>query len=80
MFTLMISLALSAAAAEPATTSATPTETETKAKPVKAKKICRAGAATGSRLSSKICKTQAEWDAMQGSDASEYRGKSDSGY
>lgn len=78
MFTLMISLALSAAAAEPATTSDTPTET--KAKPVKAKKICRPGATTGSRLSSKICKTQAEWDAMQGSDTSEFRGKSDSGY
>jgi hypothetical protein len=40
------------------------------AKPVKPKKICRAGAETGSRLTAKICKTQAEWDAQIGADAS----------
>jgi hypothetical protein len=50
-----------------AATNATPTEAP--AKPLKAKKICRAGAETGSRLSSKICKTQAEWDSQQGADA-----------
>jgi len=38
-------------------------------KPVKAKKVCRAGASTGSRLPSKVCKTQSEWDAQQGADA-----------
>jgi hypothetical protein len=41
----------------------------TQTKPVKAKKVCRAGASTGSRLPSKICKTQSEWDAQQGADA-----------
>ncbi|MVZ97300.1 hypothetical protein EUU23_06225 [Sphingorhabdus sp. IMCC26285] len=40
------------------------------AKPVKPKKICRAGAETGSRLTAKICKTQAEWDAQVGADQS----------
>jgi len=33
--------------------------------PVKEKKICRVQETTGSRLSSRrICKTQAEWDAV----------------
>lgn len=50
--------------------SVTPTENG-EAKPVKPKKICRAGAETGSRLTAKICKTQAEWDAQAGADAAE---------
>lgn len=41
----------------------------TEAKPIKVKKICRAGAATSTRLTNKICKTQAEWDAQIGADA-----------
>lgn len=33
--------------------------------PDQPKKICRAGAATGTRVTKNICRTQAEWDAMQ---------------
>lgn len=33
--------------------------------PEKPEKICRAGAATGTRVTKNICRTQAEWDAMQ---------------
>jgi hypothetical protein len=33
--------------------------------PAKERKICRAGAATGTRVTKNICRTQAEWDAMQ---------------
>jgi hypothetical protein len=35
------------------------------AEPAKEKKICRAGAATGTRVTKNICRTQAEWDAIQ---------------
>lgn len=38
-------------------------------KPVKVKKVCRPGSATGTRMSSKICKTQSEWDAQLGADS-----------
>lgn len=61
----------------------TGTETPPTAKPVKVKKICRAGAATGSRMTSKICKSQAEWDAQIGADSTKIdnqRNNSGSGY
>lgn len=57
------------AASPDAAAPVTSTETPPTAKPVKVKKICRAGAATGTRMTSKICKTQAEWDAQIGADA-----------
>lgn len=56
------------AASPDAATSTTGTETPA-AKPVKVKKVCRPGSATGTRMSSKICKTQAEWDAQLGADS-----------
>jgi hypothetical protein len=31
--------------------------------PAQSKNICRPGAVTGTRVSGKICKSQAEWDA-----------------
>jgi hypothetical protein len=31
--------------------------------PAQTKKICRPGAVTGTRVSGKICKSQAEWEA-----------------
>lgn len=62
----VFALLLLAASPDVATSS---TSTEATAKPVKPKKICRAGAETGTRMTSKICKTQAEWDAMQGADS-----------
>lgn len=34
------------------------------AKPANEKRICRGGAATGTRVTNNICRTQAEWDAM----------------
>lgn len=55
-------------AASPDTATA-PAPAEATAKPVKPKKICRAGAETGTRMTSKICKTQAEWDAQMGADS-----------
>lgn len=33
--------------------------------PMETKKICRAGAATGTRITKNICRTQAEWEAME---------------
>ena len=71
------------AASPDAATAVTGTETPAPAKPVKVKKICRAGAATGSRMTNKICKTQAEWDAQIGADATKIdnqRRNSGSGY
>lgn len=59
MLALILSLALSTTVAEPEQ----PTTTTT-AKPEKAKKVCRADNTTGSRLKTRICKTQEEWDAM----------------
>jgi len=60
MLTLILSLALSASAPEPATTTPAPA---TEVKPKKPKKICRSNGATGTRMKSSTCKTQAEWDA-----------------
>lgn len=62
-----------------AATSTTNSETPV-AKPAKPKKICRPGAATGTRMTSKICKTQAEWDAQIGADASKIKGDRGAGY
>lgn len=64
----LLLLSTSPQAAGPATAAETP-----QAKPVKVKKICRAGADTGSRMTSKICKTQSEWDAQMGADASKVK-------
>ncbi len=33
--------------------------------PEQPKKICRPGAATGTRVTKNICRTQTEWEAMQ---------------
>jgi curli biogenesis system outer membrane secretion channel CsgG len=64
MLTLVLSLALSAAAPE-AAEAAAPTTTTTAAKPAKPKKICRSDADTGSRLKTRTCKTQEQWDNQQ---------------
>lgn len=61
MLTLVLSLALSAAAPEAAASQPATSET----KPVKPKMVCRANKSTGSRLKSRICKTQEEWDGQQ---------------
>ena len=61
MLTLVLSLALSAAAPEAAASPPATSET----KPVKPKMVCRANKSTGSRLKSRICKTQEEWDGQQ---------------
>jgi hypothetical protein len=37
----------------------------TKAKPDSSRKVCRMLVPTGSRMSSRICRTQAEWDASR---------------
>lgn len=63
---MIFALLLLAASPDAATTAAS---TEPTAKPAKPKKICRAGAETGTRMTSKICKTQAEWDAQVGADS-----------
>jgi hypothetical protein len=78
----IITLLLLAASPETAP-AATGTETPAPAaaKPVKVKKICRAGAATGTRMTSKICKSQAEWDAQIGADATKIDNqRSNAGY
>ncbi|MGH6697418.1 hypothetical protein [Sphingopyxis sp.] len=62
MLTLVLSLALSAAAPEAAEAAA---PTTTTAKPAKPKKICRSDADTGSRLKTRTCKTQEQWDNQQ---------------
>jgi hypothetical protein len=72
MLILILSLALSAAPAD--SVAATPT-TPVAAKPEKPKKICRADGTTGSRLKSRICKTQEEWDAMNRSMKDDVRAK-----
>lgn len=59
MLTLVLSLALSAAAPEAATS---PAPATTAAKPPKPKKICRTDADTGTRLKTRTCKTQEQWD------------------
>jgi len=59
MLTLVFALALSAAAPE----AVAPPQTS-EAKPAKPKMICRANKSTGSRLKSRICKTQEEWDGQ----------------
>ena len=56
-------IAAVAAQADPATPSA-PTSTATVTPPVKAKKICRSEASTGSIMARRTCHTQAEWDAL----------------
>lgn len=61
MLTLILSLALAAAAPEAAASPQTTSET----KPAKPKMVCRANKSTGSRLKSRICKTQEEWDGQQ---------------
>ena len=60
MLTLILTLALSAAA--PAATA--PAQTTSETKPAKPKMVCRANKSTGSRLKSRICKTQEEWDGQ----------------
>jgi hypothetical protein len=37
----------------------------TKAKPDSSRRVCRLLVPTGSRMSSRICRTQAEWDASR---------------
>ena len=80
----IITLLLLAASPETAPTVAgTETPAPAATKPVKVKKICRAGADTGSRMTSKICKSQAEWDAQAGVDATRLdnqRSNTNSGY
>lgn len=68
-------IALLLLAASPEVSADTPAADTTQAKPTKPKKICRSGGATGSRLPSKICKTQAEWDALMESDTATLDGK-----
>ena len=80
MIIVMLLLAASPDAAGSTASTETPAPTEATAKPVKAKKICRAGASTGSRLTPKICKTQSEWDAQMGADASKLKSDSGAGY
>lgn len=60
MLTLVLTLALAAAAPE----AAVPPPATSEAKPAKPKKICRSQKNTGSRLGSRICKTQEEWDGQ----------------
>lgn len=60
MLTLVLALALSAAAPE----ADAPPPTMSEAKPAKPKMVCRANKSTGSRLKSRICKTQEEWDGQ----------------
>ena len=61
MLTLVLSLALSAAAPE---TTASPAPATTAAKPPKPKKICRSEADTGTRMKTRTCKTQEQWDSQ----------------
>jgi len=49
------------------TTDAQPAEQQT-SKPKKERKICRVVQKTGSRMNPKVCKTQAEWDAIPAGD------------
>ncbi len=72
MLTILLSLALSAAAMDSASDQAAGTSD---AKPEKAKKICRSDGTTGSRLKSRICKTQEEWDAMNNARQDDIRSK-----
>ncbi|MEI4508192.1 hypothetical protein WBQ88_12675 [Sphingopyxis sp. CCNWLW253] len=62
MLTLVLSLALSAAAPEAAEA---PAPTTAAAKPAKPKKICRSEADTGTRMKTRTCKTQEQWDNQQ---------------
>lgn len=72
MLTLVLSLALSAVAPEAA---APPTVDE--AKPEKPKMVCRADKASGSRLKTRICMTQEQWDNQKSniSDGDRLRGR-----
>ena len=71
MLTLVLSLALSAVAPE----AAPPTVDE--AKPEKPKMVCRADKASGSRLKTRICMTQEQWDNQKSniSDGDRLRGR-----
>lgn len=60
MLTFALALALSAAAPE----AEAPPPTTSEAKPAKPKMVCRANKSTGSRLKSRICKTQEEWNGQ----------------
>ncbi|MBY4637043.1 hypothetical protein K5P26_07825 [Sphingopyxis sp. XHP0097] len=60
-----------AAASVAADAPAQPVPAQQSAKPQKVKRICKPDRVTGSRLSSRTCKTQAEWDAIEGNVASQ---------
>ena len=61
--TMILALAfLASSASEPVANNSNEAQVQT-AK-VKAKKICRMGDDTGSRITSKRCKTQKEWDDL----------------
>lgn len=63
---LIYSIALTLAAATATADASAPPAPAERAKPQKAKRICRTDRVTGSRLNSRTCKTQAEWDAFEG--------------
>jgi len=60
MLTLVLALALSTAAPK----ADAPPQTASEVKPAKPKMVCQANKSTGSRLKSRICKTQEEWDGQ----------------
>ncbi|HMO76852.1 MAG TPA: hypothetical protein PKD99_12875 [Sphingopyxis sp.] len=71
MLSLFLSLALAASATDPAT--------DPKAqppKPAKPKLICKSETSTRSRMPTRVCKTQEEWDAQAGNVKDELQTKS----
>ncbi len=78
MLTLVFSLALAAAAPEAAASAEQATTSETK--PAKPKMVCRANKSTGSRLKSRVCKTQEEWDGQQSDVRNDSRLKGAAGF
>lgn len=71
-----IVFALAAAAlAMPALAASDPSSSPQPEKPKKEKKICKHMSTTESRMGDVVCKTAAEWDQEQNSDASKLTGQ-----
>ena len=62
MLSLAFALLMATAGPDPAATPAPATQSAKPPKAPKPPKICREIESTGSRMPSKICKTQEEWD------------------
>ena len=76
MLTLMLSLALSAAAPDASASAEAAPAKPAKVKAAKPKLICKSETTTRSRMPTRICKTQEQWDAQNSTAKDELQTKS----